>query len=118
MHTSHKWKESINEKIYFMNAPIPHSSPPLYSAKAMRKPVHFYCAAPHAKLVELAGDFNHWQPFPMRRSVDGWWTAQVELCHGHHRYRFLVDGRPMLDPHATGTVRDENSEQCSLIAVS
>lgn len=81
-------------------------------------PVSFYCAAPNAKTVDLVGDFNHWHPFPMTRSVDGWWHARVELPHGHHQYRFLVDGKPMLDPHATGIVRDEHGDRVSLIAVS
>jgi len=54
----------------------------------------------------------------MTRSVDGWWLAQVELPHGHHQYRFLVDGIPMLDPQATGIVRDDHDERVSLIAVS
>ena len=89
-----------------------------YSAHNSHKPVSFFCAAPSAKTVELAGDFNDWQPLPMTRSVDGWWMAQVELCHGHHQYQFLVDGRPMLDPRATGIVRNERNERVSLIAVS
>jgi 1,4-alpha-glucan branching enzyme len=89
-----------------------------YSAHHSHKPVHFFCAAPRAKLVELAGDFNHWHPFPMERSVDGWWLATVELSHGHHQYRFLVDGQPMLDPNAAGIVRDEHDERVSLVAVS
>lgn len=69
-----------------------------YSAHHSHKPVSFFCAAPNAKQVELAGDFNQWHPFPMQKSVDGWWRTQVELCHGHHQYRFLVDGQPMLGP--------------------
>ena len=89
-----------------------------YSAKSSLRPINFYCAAPRARSVALVGDFNHWQPFPMQRSVDGWWSAQVELCHGHHQYRFLVDGKPMLDPHATGIARDEHDEHVSLLAVS
>jgi 1,4-alpha-glucan branching enzyme len=89
-----------------------------YSAHNSHKPISFFCAAPRAKLVELVGDFSHWQPLPMSRSVDGWWLAQVELCHGHHRYRFLVDGQPTLDPRATGIVRDEHGERVSLVAVS
>ena len=113
----HHWKESINEKIHFMNT-LQHTSNGHYSAHDSHKPVNFFCAAPHAKLVELVGDFNHWHPFPMSRTVDGWWLAQVELCHGHHQYRFLVDGQPMLDPHATGIVRDEHDEKVSLVAVS
>jgi 1,4-alpha-glucan branching enzyme len=118
MKTSHKWKESINERNFFMNTAQNIPGTGLYSARNSHKPVNFYCAAPGAKQVEIAGDFNHWQPLPMRRSVDGWWVAQVELCHGHHQYRFLVDGRPVLDPHATGVDRDEQDERVSLIAVS
>ena len=91
-----------------------------YSAREMAKPVNFYCAAPGAKSVTLAGDFNEWDPssLPMKRRVDGCWFLQVPLTHGHHRYRFLVDGRPMLDPHATGVARDERNEEFSLVAVS
>lgn len=33
-------------------------------------------------------------------------------------YRFLVDGQPVLDPNATGVVRDAQGEKASLIAVS
>jgi 1,4-alpha-glucan branching enzyme len=118
MKTSHNFRESISEKLYFMNTTQNRNDPPLYSAKNSHKPVNFYCAAPRAKLVELAGDFNHWHPLPMQRSVDGWWLTQVQLCHGHHQYRFLVDGRPMLDPHATGVAHDEHDEKVSLVAVS
>ncbi len=89
-----------------------------YSAKNSFKPENFYCAAPSAQSVELVGDFNNWQPMPMQRSVDGWWFTQIQLCHGHHQYRFMVDGKPMLDPHATGVARDEQGEKVSLIAVS
>ncbi len=54
----------------------------------------------------------------MERRVDGWWFLQVPLPHGHHRYRFVVDGKPMLDPQATGIARNEQNEQVSLVAVS
>ena len=118
MNTNHKWKESINEKMFFMNNTQNYSPGARYAAGNMHTPVKFYCAAPRAKSVELVGDFNHWHPLPMDRSLDGWWLAQVHLCHGHHQYRFLVDGKPMLDPHATGVAHDEHDEQVSLIAVS
>ena len=88
------------------------------SAKDSVRPINFYCAAPRAQSVAIVGDFTEWRPSPMKRSVDGWWFAQVELSHGHHQYRFLIDGRPILDPHATGMARDERNEQASLIAVS
>ena len=118
MKTNHKWKESINERMFFMNIRQHNSHNARYSAESSYKPVNFYCAAPRAKSVELVGDFNHWHPFPMERSLDGWWFKQIQLCHGHHQYLFLVDGKPMLDPHAGGVARDEHDEQVSLIAVS
>ncbi len=91
-----------------------------YSAKNMAKPVNFYCAAPGAKSVYLAGDFNHWNPaaLAMSRQVDVAWFAQVPLCHGHHRYLFVIDGKPRLDPNATGVTTNEANENVSLVAVS
>jgi 1,4-alpha-glucan branching enzyme len=91
-----------------------------YSAREMAKPINFYCDAPRAQAVQLVGDFNEWDPtsHPMERRVDGWWFLQVSLTHGHHQYRFLVDGKPMLDPHATGVAHDERDEEVSLVAVS
>lgn len=88
-----------------------------YSAKNSIKPVNFYCAAPQARVVEIAGDFNHWHPFPMQRLQDGWWFVRLRLCHGHHQYRFLVDGLPRLDPQAMGSSLDERHDLVSLIAV-
>jgi 1,4-alpha-glucan branching enzyme len=86
----------------------------------MRKPVSFICVAPQAEHVSLIGDFNEWHPnaTPMHRHVDGSWQVQVHLTHGHHRYQFLVDGQPMLDPRAQGVARNEKNEKVSLLAVS
>jgi 1,4-alpha-glucan branching enzyme len=91
-----------------------------YSARNMAKPFNFYCAASRAKSVNLVGDFNGWDPasHPMKRRVDGWWFLQVPLTHGHHQYRFLVDGKPVLDPHGAGVARNERNEEVSLVAVS
>lgn len=94
--------------------------PRRFSARNMAKPVNFYCVAPQANSVSLVGDFNCWRPWetPMRRQPDGSWTAQVQLAHGHHRYLFLVDGEPVLDPKAYGIARNDKNEPVSLIAVS
>jgi 1,4-alpha-glucan branching enzyme len=89
-----------------------------YSARNSLRPINFYCAAPGATLVQIAGDFNHWHPLAMRQREDGWWFIQVLLGHGHHEYHFIVDGRPVLDPQASGTTRDQRNEPVSLIAVS
>lgn len=117
MKTNHKWKESIYEKLLFMNIAQSHSHCPDCSAGKSLKPVNFYCAAPNAESVQIAGDFNHWHPVAMQRSLDGWWFIRLQLCHGHHQYRFIVDGMPQEDPRATGSVYDEHHERASLIAV-
>jgi 1,4-alpha-glucan branching enzyme len=116
--TSHKWKESLFEKLLVMNTLQNHPATGHHPSQSSRKPVNFFCAAPSAVTVELVGDFNHWHPFPMMRSLDGWWLAQLHLTHGHHQYRFLVDGKPVLDPQATGVTQDERGEKASLVAVS
>jgi 1,4-alpha-glucan branching enzyme len=118
MRTNQKWKESINEKFYFMNTTHDQPGIGIYSAKNSIKPVNFYCPARGAKAVHLAGDFNHWHPILMEPRADGWWFIQVWLPHGHHQYRFLVDGEPVLDRQASGVVRDGHNEPASLIAVS
>ena len=91
-----------------------------YSAKKMAKPVNFVCNAPGAKRVFLSGDFNDWSTssHPMARQPDGAWFLQIQLHHGHHRYRFIVDGEPMLDPKAQGTTRNRNGDEVSLKSIS
>ena len=88
------------------------------SLRSSLNPINFYCHAPQAKSVELAGDFNKWTPVAMQRRLDDWWFLQVRGSHGHHQYRFLVDGKSALDPHATGIGRDAANEAVSIIAVS
>jgi 1,4-alpha-glucan branching enzyme len=90
----------------------------VYSARNSLKPTNFYCAAPGAKSVQIAGDFNQWHPAPMHQRVDGCWFIQMLLAHGHHLYHFLVDGQPMLDPQASGTARNDDNQPVSLVAVS
>jgi 1,4-alpha-glucan branching enzyme len=86
----------------------------------MAKPINFICVAPEANQVHLAGDFNDWDlaAHPMKRQPDGAWLIQVQLTHGHHHYRFLVDGKPVLDPRAQGIARDHQGAKASLVAVS
>ena len=103
-----------------MNSMFEKNTNNAYAARRTTKPVNFYYSAPSAQSVYLVGDFNGWDPtsHPMRRRVDGWWFIEVQLRHGHHRYRFLVDGKPVLDPQGTGITRDEHNEQVSLLSVS
>jgi len=83
------------------------------------KAVNFICSVTTAKRVTLVGDFNAWHPnaTPMKRQPDGCWRVQVEIKAGHHHYQFLVDGKPMLDPHAHGVAHNQQGEKVSMINV-
>ena len=52
-----------------------------------------------AAKVFLAGDFNSWNPgaYPMKRTGDEW-TFSLHLPPGKVRYKFIVDGKWILDP--------------------
>jgi 1,4-alpha-glucan branching enzyme len=54
---------------------------------------------PEAKSVYLAGDFNGWSPngFPMEKQGDEW-VLRLHLSPGKHIYKFVVDGKWILDP--------------------
>ena len=61
----------------------------------------FQYAAPGAKEVFLAGDFNQWVAEPLiRRSGSDLWQRVVALGRGSYHYKFLVDGEWQLDPAA------------------
>ena len=54
-----------------------------------------------AREVLVAGDFNNWNPItPMKANVrPGVWVMKLPLRPGRYRYRFVVDGKWMTDPH-------------------
>ena len=117
METTHKWRESFYENLLFTEDTQNYGEGMVYASQSV-KPINFYCAAPQAGTVEIAGDFNHWQPAAMTRLLDGWWHIRLKLAHGHHHYRFIVDGEPQLDPRAMGVAHDETNDAASLMAVS
>jgi 1,4-alpha-glucan branching enzyme len=88
--------------------------------KKISKPVNFMYAAPQAQVVAVVGDFNGWnaQASQLKRMPDGTWMTTLDLPHGHHRYMFMVDNQPHLDPRAQGVTRNDQNERVSLLAVS
>ncbi len=68
------------------------------------KPVQeFFIRAPEANIVQLVGDFTHWQgkPINLVKQADGVWKTTVTLPAGMYHYRFLVDGTWCDDPECT-----------------
>jgi len=77
--------------------------------------VPFSFAAPKARRVSLAGDFNDWnaEDMPMYKSSDGVWYLSVSLTPGRYEYRFIADGVWQDDPTAQQKVANAmGSENC------
>jgi len=62
--------------------------------------VDFFCHAPEANSVFVAGTFNQWRPdvTPMLGSKEGEWTTSVSISPGHYGYKFVVDGQWCCEP--------------------
>ncbi|HEV2641547.1 MAG TPA: glycogen-binding domain-containing protein, partial [Candidatus Elarobacter sp.] len=50
--------------------------------------------APGARLVEISGDFTHWQPRRLTPAANGWYTIVVPIAPGTYQMSVRVDGRP------------------------
>jgi 1,4-alpha-glucan branching enzyme len=58
---------------------------------------------PDARMVEVAGDFNGWDPrrTPLEKLPTGAWTVTIPLDPGRYEYMFVVDGNQWIaDPFA------------------
>jgi chromosome partitioning protein len=73
-----------------------------YGVNQINDAVYFITLYPRAQSVQIAGDFNNWQPggTPMEKVGDsGVWQTQIKLPQGRYRYRLVVDGQWQQDPY-------------------
>ncbi len=73
-----------------------------YGVKQVGEDVVFAARFENARKVLVAGDFNNWSPMAtplVSAERPGVWTAKLPLQPGRYRYRFVVDGRWLTDPH-------------------
>lgn len=53
------------------------------------------------KSVSLIGEMTNWQGEPVEMSwAQGWWTTELMLNFGKYAYKFVVDGKEIVDPEA------------------
>ena len=83
-------------------------------------PVQFLLAAPEARSVSLAGDFNRWDPAatPLTPGTDGVWSVVVPLARGAFAYSFIVDGREWRADPVTPAASDDFGRPSSVLYVS
>lgn len=69
--------------------------------------VFFKVYLPHAAKVEVMGDFTDWgrSRVPMTRSYPGWWTVQIKIDPGQHRFCYVIDGSIHLADYAAHGVQ-------------
>jgi len=73
-----------------------------YGVNQVKDAVVFVTLYPRAGSVQVAGDFNNWQPeqTPMLKVGDsGVWQTEMNLSPGRYRYRLVVDGQWQQDPY-------------------
>jgi len=91
-----------------------------YGVNQIQDAVVFVTLYPRAEHVQIAGDFNNWQPAttPMQRiGESGVWQAKVKLPHGTYRYRLVVDGHWQQDPYNERTEMNPYGEYNSVLEV-
>ncbi|HVM59355.1 MAG TPA: protein kinase [Verrucomicrobiae bacterium] len=97
--------------------PPPPTPPP--KPKERTYTVEFTVSAPSAHIVSLAGVFNKWSPTAnaMHKRADGTWVDSVQLTAGHYPYKFIVDGKWILDPENSAQEVDADGSTNSVLVI-
>lgn len=86
------------------SAPNAADAPPAGAASSPSTVlVRLVVLQPGAKSVQVAGDFNEWNPArsPLEQISGGAWTVTLPLKPGRYEYMFVVDGQQWVaDPFA------------------
>ncbi len=72
-----------------------------HAPKKTNRGVDFTLFAPDAKVVQLVGDFNNWNPeqIVLENTGDGGiWRKTILLPAGRYQYRYIIDGNWIHDP--------------------
>ena len=73
-----------------------------YGVNQVNDAIVFVTLYPRASSVQVAGDFNNWQPAKTHLEKvgdSGVWQTEVKLPRGKYRYRLVVDGQWQQDPY-------------------
>jgi chromosome partitioning protein len=73
-----------------------------YGVTQLEDAVVFVTLYPRANNVQIAGDFNNWQPenaTMQKVGESGIWQTEINLMPGRYRYRLVVDGQWQQDPY-------------------
>jgi hypothetical protein len=84
--------------------PVLAAAPIVYTPEAASAGVAFRVDAGNG--VEVAGDWNGWQPEPLQRDASGRWVMPATLTPGVYRFNLRVDGERWVVPDEVPSVDD------------
>ena len=91
-----------------------------YGVRQIDGHVVFSTKYPRAETVQIAGEFNDWNPEQTtltRMDESGKWQAAVPLQQGLYRYRLVVDGQWQQDPYNDWIEMNPYGEFNSVVSV-
>lgn len=91
-----------------------------YGVDQINDAIVFVTLYPRAQNVQIAGDFNNWQPqnTPMQKvGESGVWQTEMKLPAGRYRYRLVVDGQWQQDPYNELTELNPFGEYNSVVEI-
>ena len=91
-----------------------------YGVNQINDAVVFVTLYPRAENVQIAGDFNDWQPEKTtmeKVGTSGVWQTEMNLSAGKYRYRLVVDGQWQQDPYNEFTEANPFGELNSVLKV-
>jgi chromosome partitioning protein len=91
-----------------------------YGVSQINDAMVFVTLYPRAESVQLAGDFNNWQPTETKMEKvgqSGVWQTKLKLPSGKYRYRVVVDGQWQQDPYNEHTELNPFGEYNSIVEV-
>jgi chromosome partitioning protein len=97
-----------------------HGLPELLPREEGKKAVVFTIEAPPSAKVQIAGDFNGWNPEVLNYTDDHGnpaWHKLFSLSPGTYQYKYLVDGQWVTDPGNKETIDDSLGGANSVVSV-
>ncbi len=95
---------------------------PLPSPRGVADPprgmVRLSIRAPDAQRVDVAGDWNGWQPMPAERARNGVWYVDLKLPPGDYRYGFRIDGAAWQVPDGAAVTDDGFGGKSAFVTVA
>ncbi len=81
------------------------------------KKVDFQFYAPDANSVVVVGEFNGWQPIPLKKVRKGMWKLTLDVPPGTYQFRYLVDNHYWANDESTPTVPNPFGTENSVFEV-